>query len=147
MKDTVLARLAALKTSRTIDLKQQWRDLFESEPPPYNRRFLEHRLAYRIQELAYGGLKPGTPALLGRSPPSRVRLGSEQRVWRGRRRGHSGRYVSVNDNSAAALLMGRFVELAVKKLKGESVGAEIKGGEEIFADGQWHQHLLNRGNL
>ena len=80
MKDTVLARLAALKTSRTIDLKQQWRDLFESEPPPYNRRFLEHRLAYRIQELAYGGLKPGTPALLGRSPPSRVRLGSEQRV-------------------------------------------------------------------
>ena len=75
------------------------------------------------------------------------RLGSEQRVWRERRRGHSGRYVSVNDNSAAALLMGRFVELAVKKLKGESVGAGIKGGEEIFADGQWHQHLLNRGNL
>jgi len=60
MKDTVLARLAALKTARTIDLKQQWRDLFETEPPPYNRRFLEHRLAYRIQELAYGGLKPET---------------------------------------------------------------------------------------
>jgi hypothetical protein len=37
-----------------------WRDLFETEPPPYNRRFLEHRLAYRIQELAYGGLKPET---------------------------------------------------------------------------------------
>ena len=30
------------------------------EPPPYNRRFLESRLAYRIQELAYGGLKPET---------------------------------------------------------------------------------------
>ena len=69
MKDTVLARLAALKTSRTIDLKQQWRDLFESEPPPYNRRFLEHRLAYRIQELAYGGLKPGTPAPTWPKPP------------------------------------------------------------------------------
>src|SRR5262249_18262545 len=26
----------------------------------YNRRFLEHRLAYRVQELAYGGLKPET---------------------------------------------------------------------------------------
>jgi hypothetical protein len=60
MRDTVLARLAALKTAQTTDLKQQWRDLFETEPPPYNRRFLEHRLAYRIQELAYGGLKPGT---------------------------------------------------------------------------------------
>jgi hypothetical protein len=60
MKDTVLARLAALKTQPIASLKQQWRDLFETEPPPYNRRFLEHRLAYRIQELAYGGLKPET---------------------------------------------------------------------------------------
>ena len=60
MTDTVLARLATLKTTPTPDLKRQWRDLFESEPPPYNRRFLESRLAYRIQELAYGGLKPGT---------------------------------------------------------------------------------------
>jgi len=57
---SVLARLAALKTTPTPELKQQWRDLFESEPPPYNRRFLESRLAYRIQELAYGGLKPET---------------------------------------------------------------------------------------
>jgi hypothetical protein len=60
MSDTVLARLSALKTTPTPDLKQQWRDLFGKEPPPYNRRFLESRLAYRIQELAYGGLKPET---------------------------------------------------------------------------------------
>jgi hypothetical protein len=52
--------VAALKTLPIPQLKQQWRDLFETEPPPYNRRFLEHRLAYRIQELAYGGLKPET---------------------------------------------------------------------------------------
>jgi hypothetical protein len=26
--------------------------------PRYNGRFLEHRLAYRIQEMAYGGLDP-----------------------------------------------------------------------------------------
>jgi Protein of unknown function (DUF2924) len=60
MTDTVLARVAALKVLPIPALKQQWRDLFETEPPPYNRRFLEHRLAYRIQELAYGGLKPET---------------------------------------------------------------------------------------
>ena len=60
MTDSVLARLAALKTTPTLALKQQWRDLFETEPPPYNRRFLESRLAYRIQELAFGGLKPET---------------------------------------------------------------------------------------
>lgn len=60
MSDTVLARLAALKTTPTPDLKRQWRELFDTEPPLYNRRFLESRLAYRIQELAYGGLKPET---------------------------------------------------------------------------------------
>ncbi len=58
--DPIPARLAALKTTPTSDLKQQWRDLFDSEPPPFNRRYLESRLAYRIQELAYGGLKPET---------------------------------------------------------------------------------------
>lgn len=57
---SVLAQLAALKTMPTPDLKARWRELFETEPPPYNRRFLESRLAYRIQELAYGGLKPET---------------------------------------------------------------------------------------
>src|SRR6201996_3980947 len=40
--------------------KAKWRALFDTEPPPYNRRFLENRLAYRIQELAYGGLKKET---------------------------------------------------------------------------------------
>jgi hypothetical protein len=60
LTDSVLVQVAALKTKPIQALKQQWRDLFETEPPPYNRRFLEHRLAYRIQELAYGGLKPET---------------------------------------------------------------------------------------
>jgi hypothetical protein len=60
----VLPRLTALKTDAIGDLKQQWRELFGTEPPPYNRRYLESRLAYRIQELAYGGLKPETVARL-----------------------------------------------------------------------------------
>jgi Protein of unknown function (DUF2924) len=58
--DPIPARLAALKTTPTPELKAQWRELFESEPPAFNRRYLESRLAYRIQELAYGGLKPET---------------------------------------------------------------------------------------
>ena len=60
MNDPVLARLVALKTTPTPKLKEQWRQLFEGEPPAFNRRYLESRLAYRIQELAYGGLKPET---------------------------------------------------------------------------------------
>ncbi|WP_254452493.1 DUF2924 domain-containing protein [Roseicella sp. DB1501] len=46
------------------DLKQQWRELCGTEPPSYNRKFLESRLAYRIQEAAYGGLKAETVARL-----------------------------------------------------------------------------------
>jgi hypothetical protein len=60
MKDPVLAQLAALKGAPAAALKAKWRTLFDTEPPPYNRRFLESRLAYRIQELAYGGLKKET---------------------------------------------------------------------------------------
>lgn len=59
-QDPIPARLAALKTTPTPELKNQWRELFDSEPPAFNRRYLESRLAYRIQELAYGGLKPET---------------------------------------------------------------------------------------
>src|SRR3981081_1771660 len=60
MTDPVLAQLAALKGAAAPALKAKWRALFDTEPPPYNRRFLESRLAYRIQELAYGGLKKET---------------------------------------------------------------------------------------
>jgi hypothetical protein len=60
MTDSVLAQLAALKTAPVAELKQKWHSLFEREAPPYNRRFLESRLAYRIQELAYGGLSEET---------------------------------------------------------------------------------------
>ena len=41
-------------------MKTGGRDFSNPEPPALNRRFLESRLAYRIQELAYGGLKPET---------------------------------------------------------------------------------------
>ena len=32
------------------ELKKQWRDLFSEEPPAFNRRYLESRLAYRIDQ-------------------------------------------------------------------------------------------------
>jgi hypothetical protein len=60
VKETVLAQLTALKSAPADVLKARWRELFDSEPPAYNRRFLESRLSYRIQELAYGGLSRDT---------------------------------------------------------------------------------------
>src|SRR5712671_4965565 len=52
MNDAVLARVAALKSQPVPNLKQQWRDLFETEPPPYNRRFLTHRHQRRRRQAA-----------------------------------------------------------------------------------------------
>src|SRR5260370_16365721 len=60
MNVSVLAQLAALKGASDPVVKAKWRELFETEPPAYNRRFVESRLAYRIQELAYGGLSRQT---------------------------------------------------------------------------------------
>ena len=60
----MLAQIAALRTAPTPDLKRQWRQLFGSEPPPFSRPYLQSRLAFRIQELAFGGLKPETVARL-----------------------------------------------------------------------------------
>ena len=56
----VLGRLAALDAAPIASLKRQWRELFGKEPPPWNRAYIQSRLAYRIQELAYGDLKPET---------------------------------------------------------------------------------------
>jgi hypothetical protein len=36
--------LATLKSAPIGELKQKWRDLFDRDPPPYNRRFLEDAL-------------------------------------------------------------------------------------------------------
>ena len=64
MNNSVLAQLAALPEKTTAELKQLWRDLYDREPPPYNKPFLIKRLAYRIQELAYGGLSARAEAKL-----------------------------------------------------------------------------------
>lgn len=60
MKSSILAQLAALKDAPAPVLKARWRELFDTEPPAYNRRFLESRLTYRIQELTFGGLSRET---------------------------------------------------------------------------------------
>ena len=66
MNDSVLAQLAALPGKTTPELKQLWRELYDREPPSFNRAFLIKRLAYRIQELAYGGLSARAEAKLDR---------------------------------------------------------------------------------
>lgn len=60
----VLARLARLKAMTVNELKSEWQTLMGSTPPNNSRAFLEQRLAYRIQELTYGGLPKPVSRLL-----------------------------------------------------------------------------------
>lgn len=55
LDQTVLSRLAALKALSVNELKAEWEKLIGSAAPNNSRTFLEIRIAYRIQELAYGG--------------------------------------------------------------------------------------------
>jgi hypothetical protein len=64
MTDSIAARVAALPKTPTPELRNMWRELYGKEPPGFSRSYLVSRLAYRIQELAHGGLKPATRARL-----------------------------------------------------------------------------------
>lgn len=64
MTADIVAQVAALPGMDAPELKRLWRQLYDSAPPPYNKAFLVRRLAYRIQELAYGGLPARTLARL-----------------------------------------------------------------------------------
>ncbi len=58
-------RVAFLKSSAIAELKQQWRALYNSEPPlRISRKLLTRAVAYRIQEQLHGGLRPSTRRLL-----------------------------------------------------------------------------------
>ncbi|MBF0182376.1 MAG: DUF2924 domain-containing protein [Magnetococcales bacterium] len=53
----VIKQVAALSGMSIAELKKMWKELYKTEPPQFNRSFLEKRLTYRLQELAHGGLK------------------------------------------------------------------------------------------
>ena len=59
-RESVAARIAALRTTSLADLRAEWLALFGAPAPVNSREYLRGRLAYRMQELAFGGLKPAT---------------------------------------------------------------------------------------
>ena len=62
--EPILARLGALKAMSVNELKAEWQALYDAPAPNNSRNFLEGRLAYRIQELTYGGPDKQTRRLL-----------------------------------------------------------------------------------
>ncbi len=96
--DEVYGELASLRALDPERLKEQWRILYGTEPPPrISEDLLRRAIAYRLQERALGGLKPSMRRLLQRvaedarprrstpTPPARrLRPGAVLiREWRG----------------------------------------------------------------
>ncbi|ABK45269.1 conserved hypothetical protein [Magnetococcus marinus MC-1] len=60
----VLAEIVALPKKPTKELNAMWRSYFNTDPPQAGKSYLVRRLAYRIQELAYGSIPEATNQLL-----------------------------------------------------------------------------------
>lgn len=66
MSKTTLKQLSEIQNMSMSELQDVWLQYFNTEPPRFNRVNLERKIAYRIQELAYGGLSSETKAKLNR---------------------------------------------------------------------------------
>ena len=102
LRGTVLRQLTALSKMKVPELREKWRELNGTKPPAYNRQYLIRRLAYRIQEMYYGGLSEnakqqlaqvaeadplasvGKPKAQKKQEPTRLVPGTRlKRRWRG----------------------------------------------------------------
>ena len=91
-------RLEALSDLTPDELRKEWRRLYRSQPPRLSRDLLVRAIAYRIQELRYGGLSKatsrklaalmqarGSGAEIAIEGPQRIRAGTRLvREWNGR---------------------------------------------------------------
>ena len=56
MQASVTAQIEALRRMTVAELRVKWRELYGEDTRSCNRVYLWRRLAWRVQELAYGGL-------------------------------------------------------------------------------------------
>jgi hypothetical protein len=65
--ETLTREIAALAGASGANLTSRWCALYKTEPPRrISREMLRRAIAYRLRELALGGLKPATRRLLAR---------------------------------------------------------------------------------
>jgi hypothetical protein len=65
--ETLAGEIAALAGASRAELQSRWQALYETEAPSrISRELLKRAIAYRLQELALGGLKPTTRRLLAK---------------------------------------------------------------------------------
>ena len=66
-REALAAEIAGLSKAGIKDLRERWKTLYGKAPSgDIGRSFLIRAIAYRLQEQAFGGLKPSTRRLLAR---------------------------------------------------------------------------------
>ena len=66
---SIVTQIAAFQRMSVGELRQEWRRLYNQETRSRNRVYLWRRLAWRVQELAYGGLSDAAKARLAELAP------------------------------------------------------------------------------
>ena len=81
MTTPILKQITELHGLDHAQLKERWREYVGTEPPAYRKGFMIKALAYRVQELTYGGLPREVQDELnarieGKAPNTRRRNGA-----------------------------------------------------------------------
>ena len=92
-QNAVRRQLLSLGTLTREELTEKWKDLFGRTPPNYGTLFMRKRLAWRIQELFYGGIPEALQRVLhGDGDPLKPKTGRSMRpgtilvrMWHGAR--------------------------------------------------------------
>jgi hypothetical protein len=78
-REALAAEIASLSNARVDELRDRWKALHGSAPSgEIERSFLTRAITYRLQERAYGGLKPSTCRLLTKAVEE-IATGSSKR--------------------------------------------------------------------
>lgn len=60
MNQSIEQEILSLPSKTLPELRRMWKELFKKEAPPYCRKYLIPKIAYRLQEIAYGKLSSKT---------------------------------------------------------------------------------------
>ena len=74
---TTLSEITALPKKNPQELNQLWRTLFNADPPQAGKDYLVRRLAYRVQELAHGGVSDAAATILDGLKPGKLVPGKQ----------------------------------------------------------------------
>lgn len=73
-KNNIRVELARLQVMELDELRTKWRELYGKEPPDCGKLLMRRQLAFRIQEMQYGGISESAQTALteiGNTPKPR----------------------------------------------------------------------------